>query len=337
MKLSGLVMVGLLSLCASACQPPQRRVMFTEHTAGKAGSETITSFSTPADLRLAFLRPDGSKDVYCSEPMPDVALGSDASGSASLAGAAALSQAASTNSSLAQENSSLRQDLAKAIDAYEKETKKQYSSSTTKSGATSVENSGSGSVNLAASARLAITVAELGGRSQQVLLAREFLYRICEARANGFFQGPQAYIDMQMNALRLIESIASVPRQSAEAEKLAANSELVKQVTAYNTQRQADCEAKQKACDASAANDVAKKECVKARKDCVDAIKPLEAPPVKGLAEATPKGPGNSMLTSPTEEPAPGKNQAPAKSPDGKGTANPPAGGSSLTTPVQGK
>src|SRR5690606_16477232 len=116
--------------------------------------------------------------------------------------------------------------------------------------------------------------AELGGRTQQVLLAREFLYRICEARANGFFEGGTAYVELQTNALRLIESIAAAQNKPSAAESAAANAELLKQINAYNIQQQARCDERFKSCEAAATKDEEKKACAAPRKQCLEAIKP---------------------------------------------------------------
>ena len=295
--------LALAGTAVLGCTPPQRRVLYTEH---HDSNKVITSFSTPADLRLAFLRPPGVAGVYCAEPVPDVALGSEMSGSGSLAASAALNQAASSNTALSQENSALRSELAKAIESYERETKKTYSSSISRSGSTSVESSSSSNLNLAATAKLAVTVAELGGRSQQVLLAREFLYRICEARANGFFEGGQAYVDLQTNALRLIEAIASSQRQSSDTEKLTANAEVLKQVNAYNDQQKKLCDEKQKACEAAAATEAdKKKDCPPLHKKCVDAIKLLE-PPSTGTG--SPKSSPSILLKPETPDAPPPAN-----------------------------
>jgi len=279
----------LLVGCGTA---PQRVVRFTDHNSTK---DKVTSFSTPSDLRLAFLRDSAGTTVYCAEPTPDVALGSEASGSGSLAATAAITQANSLNATLAKQNEQLQNELARAIDRYEAETSKKYTSSYSSGYSASSQQSGNASLNLAASAKLAVTVAELGGRSQQVLLAREFLYRICEARANNFFTDATAYERLQQNALRLIESIYTT-KQSTEAERLAANAELVKQVNEYNKLQQSRCEDKFKACDAVASKPDEKTACATSKKKCIEDIKPLEAPPI---APPTKGGKEGSMLLAP--------------------------------------
>jgi hypothetical protein len=310
-----------ITLCVAfsiAACGPQRQVRYTDHHDKEGG---VTSFSTPADLRLAFLR-NNTSSVYCAEPMPDVALGSDASGSGSLAASLSLSQAAVKNAALSQENEILRNDLQKAMEKYERETASKDSSSASRNTSTSINNSGSGSLNLEATARLAVTVAELGGRTQQVLLAREFLYRICEARANNFFTGGQAYVELQTNALRLIEAIYASARQSSDAERASAAAELMKQINTYNTQQQAHCDNRATACENIASKDEEKKKaCAAARKQCVDDIKPVEAPALNGVGAAS----GSNLpmprsdATKPSDAPAPGGGGAP--------------GGSTLRTP----
>ncbi|WP_437948933.1 hypothetical protein WME98_51295 [Sorangium sp. So ce296] len=279
---------------ATACGSPQRNVRYTEHDNAVA----ITSFSTPNDLRLAFLR-NKSDAVYCAEPMPDVALNSDASGSGSVAGSLSAAQSATMAASLSDENERLRGELRRALDKYERESSSSGASSTSRSNSNSLGQSASGSLNLNAAARLAVSVAELGGRTQQVLLAREFLYRICEARANNFFEGGQAYVELQTNALRLIESIAASQQRSSDAERALANAELLKQVNTYNTQQQTLCDERFKTCEAAATKEDEKKACAAARKQCVEAIKPLEAPAMSGDPKAAAAGSRGSNLPTP--------------------------------------
>jgi hypothetical protein len=277
----------------SGCGLPQREVKFTDHS--PAGNK-VTSFSTPGDLRLAFLRPSGTAAVYCAEPMPDVALGSDASASGKLSGSASMAQASATNASLAAENEALRRELDAAIEKYERETENRYTSSTSSTRSTSLSQSSNAALNLEAAARLAVTVSELGGRTQQVLLAREFLYRLCEARANSFIENEATYTRLQENALRMIEAIYTV-KPTNDTERVVANAELLKQVVAYNTQQQTRCDERLKACDAVAKTDDEKAACKKDKNECVKAIVLLKAP---DLSEPkTPKSNDSFLLPPP--------------------------------------
>lgn len=241
--------------------------MLQPHVKSDKGTTSV-SFSTPADLRLAFLREENSNVTYCAEPMPDVALGSQQSASGSLNAAASLAQNASaaTSATLAAENEALRKDLREAIIAYESATNREYSQSLSSNVSSSV--SSSGSVNLQAAYSLAVSVSELGGRSQGVLLAREFLYRLCEARANKFIQSEQAYIELQNNALKLIQSISAPVRPSPATER----AELAKRLTEYVAKQSDHCAAKQKACLAVAADEAAKKTCAADYAKCLSAI-----------------------------------------------------------------
>lgn len=248
-----------------ACAAPQRNVRFHDHDIARAKKDgkplpapSITSFSTPADLRLGFLRTFPGGAHYCAEPMPDVALGSEASGSGSLAASAMAAQSAA----LSQENERLRSEL-------------QRSKTSSKA---AVQQQASGDIDLTATARLAISVAEMGGRTQQVLLAREFLYRICEARANGFFEDGKTYVDLQMSALKMIEAIETAKSKALVTSSAAANAELLKQINAYNDGLQKHCEQKFKSCEAAATNDPEKKACATSRQTCENAIKPIVPP-----------------------------------------------------------
>ncbi|MCP3143856.1 hypothetical protein [Pyxidicoccus xibeiensis] len=268
---------------------PQRRVKLSEHERSDGGDSSV-AFSTSGDLRLAFLREENAKSVYCAEPMPDVALGSEQSGSGSLSAAASLTQSASAANSaaLSEENEALRKDLRDAILAYEEATERRYNRSVSSN--LSSSTSSNASLNLQATYKLAVTVAELGGRSHQVLLAREFLYRLCEARANGFFTSQQAYVELQVNALKMIQSIAMPARPSANAER----AELVKKLNEYVTTQTELCKTQQSACTTAAADDAAKKVCAAAFNKCVSAIVtpklPAEEPEDKAKRLQTPSG-----------------------------------------------
>jgi hypothetical protein len=270
----------LCSTVLVACSGPQREVRVSPH-------KSSVAFSTPADLRLAFLRDESDtkmKLVYCAEPMPDVSLGSEQTASGSLSAAAALAQTASTetNAALSAENKALRKDLSEAIAAYEAVKEKGYTRSLSSS--TAYSSSSSTSLNLEAAYKLAITVAELGGRSQQVLLAREFLYRLCEARANQFFSDDQAYIQLQNNALKMIQSISAPLRPTARAEQ----AELAKRLAEYVTKQSELCEAKHKACIGGAADDAAKRVCAQAHQKCLNAIEPPSTSSIAVEDKATP-------------------------------------------------
>lgn len=291
-------LVGFVAvLFASGCIGPQRNVKLDTHAQSKDGT-SVVSFSTPADLRLAFLREGKAAVQYCAEPMPDVALGSDASGSGSASAAYQASQAlsASTTAALSAENETLRKELQDAIASYENATQSRYSRSN--SASTSASTSASGSANLQAAARLAVTVAELGGRSQQVLLAREFLYRLCEAAANGHIEKGHDYVTLQVNALRLIQSISRPVTKSATAE----NAELLQRIAEYTKSQTELCAARAKACTEAAGKDeAAKTACAKANKECLEAIKPPAPPKAERSSDESPKALGVDGLRDPSE------------------------------------
>lgn len=284
-----IVVPGLLVLagCGLFSDKAQRGVKYEEHT---VVDKTIVSFSTPSDLRLAFLRDPTSKAVYCAEPMPDVALGSESTASGKLAVSTALTQAASANSALERENQSLRseneklhRELENAISSYERETDKSYSSSSSATFGTTASSSSNASANLEASARLAVTVSQLGGRTPEVLLAREYLYRLCEAGANGWLDtsDKQLMATLEISAMRMVLGVYESKTRASDAELIAANANLLKEVNAYNTMQTKLCNDTSEACKAAAADDAAKKKCAEPLQKCLAAIKPLAAPELK--------------------------------------------------------
>lgn len=249
-RAAGLSVIATLAL---SCALPQREVRYSSHEL--SADEPVAAFSTPADLRLTFVRAPRSPYTFCAEPMPDVALGStvEVSGAAKGSTSAEVSMSRTyasslkeINESLRKENEALRHELEKALDEYKKE-KGQELKTSVESSLSLAGTSGSksdGNLELQAAAKLAATVSELGGRSQQVLLAREFLYRLCEARANGFFKGGQAYVDMQQNALRMIESISKAAEKTAVEKRTA----LLKQGLELQKARASLCSDVKKSC-----------------------------------------------------------------------------------------
>src|SRR4051812_16548812 len=99
--IASIVLFAVLSSCGVFSEGPQREVKISTSTYVK---NSTTAFSTPADLRLGFLRGLDDKLSYCAEPLPDAALGSEKSASGSLAASAAASQSAAATATLAQTN-----------------------------------------------------------------------------------------------------------------------------------------------------------------------------------------------------------------------------------------
>jgi len=273
--------LALLPIGACGSIWPQQNVRYANHAGKRVGGETdpsksLLSFSTPASLRLGFLKGRKVDTVYCAEPMPDVAMGADASVTGSLASSFANSQAAQATAALAtlnEENEELREELEDAIEASKSGTK--YERTRNSSG--SLESTLNATANLQAAAQLAIKVSELGGRSQQVLLAREFLYRLCEARANDFIGDEKTdYLRLQERALTMIETISSPPKASESAERTA----LIKQVVESNKQMISHCEAVRSACEgANKGKGVAdQKDCASEHHKCITEVKLLVVP-----------------------------------------------------------
>jgi hypothetical protein len=280
--------------CGDFWNDAQRTVRISDH---EHKAHHATAFSTPADLRLGFIRGTNDELSYCAEPLPDIALGSDKSASGSLAAAAAFSQSASATASLAQsneqlltDNTNLRRELDEAIRSYERETQHKYTGSYSRDASTSVQQNGNASLNLTAAARLAVTVSELGGRSPEVLLAREFLYRLCEARANNYFTDPKTYSEQQANALHFIQAIYEARYRVSDT---TADAQLLKNVIDYNNQQKGLCSDRQKACEIVAAQeadkksqDAAKNKCAVDFKKCLDKLELMAVPKPKAKGEA---------------------------------------------------
>jgi len=101
----------------------------------------------PANLRTIDIRKPDSGYIICSEPMPDIAMSNV---------------------------------LKLALDA----SQGQQASASSTTGSDSASSSFSNNTGIKGNSEATTTALELAGRSQIVLLAREFLYRNCIARAN---------------------------------------------------------------------------------------------------------------------------------------------------------
>ena len=304
---------------------PQRDVRFEYHSTApdhqadpstakqttERFDDSITSFSTPSDLRLGFVRGKDSKHRYCAEPMPDVAMSSEISGSGSLALSAAMNQSAAMNVELARENAALREELSKksssdeagsnnSEDGGKSDTKNKSSSGVGASNAMGA----SGSLEAAISYRSAVTAAELAGRTQQVLLAREFMYRLCEADSNGSLAGAD-YGSLLERGLAMVENVATG--------KSTGPADLLKQVNEYNEQRKKVCDVKLARCERFTGKP--KEDCLAAADKCFDELKLLEhgavAPkvasvqgPSSAAAAATTGAPPAPATTTPAAPPA---------------------------------
>ncbi|WP_426753461.1 hypothetical protein [Myxococcus sp. Y35] len=189
----------------------------------------------------------------------------------SVAAALAQSASAATNAALAQEKEALRKDLREAIRSYEQSTKSTYNR--TLSSDLSNSTATSSSLDLQAAYKLAFTAAELGGRSRAVLVAREYLYRLCDARANKF--NDEAYAKLQERALTMVEAISKPAAANPAADRAA----LAQRISELATTQMKLCETQRSACMALVGDDKDKSKttaCSEAFMKCVDAIQPMK-------------------------------------------------------------
>lgn len=169
---------------------PQKAKILDSRTLANNG-ELITM---PANLRTIDVRKitaDGKPEyIVCAEPMPDIAV------SNALKLALEASQNASGKSSLV-------------------------------AGADNASAEAAESIGIKGSSEAATTALQLAGRTQVVLLAREFLYRNCVGRANGWlgnveFNVAQIKIIDQITAMIALETeLAKASTAKAEAQTVA--------------------------------------------------------------------------------------------------------------------
>lgn len=138
-------------------------------------------YSVPANLRTIDIRKKNADYIVCSEPVPDVAM----SNALKLALDASSTQSAETAATTGDDN---------------------------------VSGSVSNALGLKGNSDASTTALELAGRTQIVLLAREFISSNCKARANGWindndFKASQEKIVAQISAM------ISTDKEKAQAEK----------------------------------------------------------------------------------------------------------------------
>lgn len=274
------------AIAASGCAGVQREVRIST---SRLKSGSATAFSTPADLRLGFLRTSKEGEpIYCAEPMPDTSLGSDVSLSGSLANSQSASQSAAvaatladTNQALLEDNESLRRELDRTKDQLvqgdeskssvctsierARNRKSSTSASHNASETSSNQTSATSSLNATAAARFAATVSELSGRSPEVLLAREYLYRLCEARANGYLENREM-AEGQLNALNLVKTVYQARFQVSE---ISNQTQLMKAINDFNSAQTKFCSDRKASCEDLAAQGTDEKDKTKAKAACV--------------------------------------------------------------------
>ncbi|GAA4642769.1 hypothetical protein GCM10023115_07440 [Pontixanthobacter gangjinensis] len=78
-------------------------------------------------------------------------------------------------------------------------------------------NGSSGGTTIGAEAAFAATLVALAGRDNLVLMTRESMFRLCEARANGFINNDQYNSQFTKLLEQIVEIAQAVKQQSAQA------------------------------------------------------------------------------------------------------------------------
>jgi hypothetical protein len=137
--------------------------------------ETLT---LPAQLRTTTIKKSAGAFIACSEPAPDVALS----------------------------------DTFKLITGITSESAQSASSAAS---AASASTSSNGKRSFNNDLQSSTTALELAGRTQTVLLAREFLFRTCEAASNGWLNS-EAVIKAHTGTLEQIAGMVAADKKKAE-------------------------------------------------------------------------------------------------------------------------
>ncbi|HCE2108122.1 hypothetical protein [Vibrio parahaemolyticus] len=198
----------LLSGCTSLGITEQK-VVKVNHSNGENGELEIVSF--PAQLRGAYVYTgaDGEKFV-CAEPFTDVAASSSLNATASAVNNLATALNKSANAT---------RDLQGADASGSNETTLGYSTQTEQS-----INVGLNTVN---------QIVALEGRTQFVLLAREMLFRTCEAAANGYLNSTETIVAQQhQKVFTALTQMVDTEKAKAQAEQAQADANKIKAVAA---------------------------------------------------------------------------------------------------------
>jgi len=271
---------------------PQTRLV--KNTVSIPSKNDISISSYPTELRGVYIRKSKgnvknkvtvtwkdkngdikTKDIYknfvdtylciCAEPPADTGANATLSATASLSNQLAASTAAAAN-------------LTNAINATNNNSSGSEGSRNL-SRENSFSNTATNNTAIEASLNLTRKVIELQGRTQLVLMAREFMYRNCEAAANGFIS-KEDFLAMHELSIRQISEMlkasvvkaeaqkaeADAKRNTAEAEKLKAEAaQILLETEAVNYQAQIKyCSEKNITCIKNASGDAQKEKKCKA-------------------------------------------------------------------------
>ncbi|EOG1477126.1 hypothetical protein CGJ01_22580 [Vibrio parahaemolyticus] len=204
----------LLSGCTSLGITEQK-VVKVNHSNGGKGDLEIVSF--PAQLRGAYVYTDATgKKFVCAEPFTDVAASSSLSATASAVNNLATALNQSANATREQQGS---ENIQGTDASGSNETTLGYSAQTEQN-----INVGLNTVN---------QIVALEGRTQFVLLAREMLFRTCEAAANGYLNSAETIVAKQhQKVFTALTQMVETEQAKAQAEKSQADANKVKAVAA---------------------------------------------------------------------------------------------------------
>ena len=159
-----------------------------EHISSEAIGDKGDLYSISANLRTIDIRKKNSDYIVCSEPAPDIAMSNA---------------------------------LKLALDA----SNTQSAETSVTTGDDSTSGSVSNALGLKGSSDASTTALELAGRTQIVLLAREFISSNCKARANGWINNAEYKVG-QDKIVDQITAMITTDKEKAKAEK--AKAEAVK-------------------------------------------------------------------------------------------------------------
>jgi hypothetical protein len=185
-KLCFLFIIPLILLSSCGLMPQKHAELAPSRETIGLG-EVVT---LPAQLRILEVKKYNSSVTMCAEPVPDVALSDTFK---------LITGAVSDSSATAKTN---------------------LSNGTTNTTSDDLKNK----IDLKNDLQTATTALELAGRTQLVLLAREFMFRTCEAAANGWIDGPNVLAN-QKAVIDSITKLADSDKTKADTAKTKADTE----------------------------------------------------------------------------------------------------------------
>lgn len=225
--------VALFSGCSNLDIMAQKTVKKTTISQKSENKNQLDVLSFPSELRASYVFIDNEgKKRFCAEPFSDTAASSTLTATAS-----AVNNLTNTLNTSAKRSAVLSHNKARSRSVNGGGLGEEKTSSGEDSGNMNRSSEGNYGMSTAAEQSLnlglstANQIVALEGRTQFVLLAREMLYRTCEAAANEFI--PEEFVPKQHERIfDALKAMIVAQRKEAEARNTEAKAEVVRAAAA---------------------------------------------------------------------------------------------------------